>query len=140
MSPYSVCQACEITTTGYNFAIVEMANRELREGANMLITTTNRVEGKQIQKYHGIVVGEAILGANIFKDIFASVRDVVGGRSGAYEGEISKAREIALEKVQAEAEKMGVNALVGIDIDYETVGKNGSMMMVAAAGTAVTLL
>ena len=105
----------------------------------MLITTTNTVEGKQIQKYHGIVVGEAILGANIFKDIFASVRDVVGGRSGAYEDELRKAREIAFQEMQEAAEKLGANAVVGVDIDYETVGQGGSMMMVTAAGTAVTL-
>ncbi len=105
----------------------------------MLITTTNTVEGNQIQKYHGIVVGEAILGANIFKDIFASVRDVVGGRSGAYEDELRKAREIAFKEMQEAAEKMGANAVVGVDIDYETVGQGGSMMMVTAAGTAVTL-
>lgn len=105
----------------------------------MLITTTNTIEGKKIQNYHGIVVGEAILGANIFKDLFAVVRDVVGGRAGAYEDELRKAREIALKELEDCATEAGANAVVGIDIDYETVGKGGSMLMVTAAGTAVTI-
>jgi uncharacterized protein YbjQ (UPF0145 family) len=105
----------------------------------MLITTTNSVEGKQIQNYHGIVVGEAILGADILKDLFASLTDIVGGRSGAYESELREAREIALKELEDSAKEVGANAVVGIDIDYETVGKGGSMLMVTVAGTAVTI-
>jgi uncharacterized protein YbjQ (UPF0145 family) len=104
----------------------------------MLITTTNTVEGKKIQKYHGLVSGEAILGANIFKDFFAGIRDIVGGRSAAYEKELRKAKDIAVEEMQQQARSMGANAVIGVDLDYETVG-NGSMLMVSASGTAVTI-
>jgi uncharacterized protein YbjQ (UPF0145 family) len=104
----------------------------------MLITTTNTVEGKKIQKYYGLVSGEAILGANIFKDFFAGIRDIVGGRSAAYEQELRKAKDIALEEMQQQARSMGANAVIGVDLDYETVG-NGSMLMVSASGTAVTI-
>ena len=103
----------------------------------MLITTTPVIEGKRILEYHGLVIGEAILGANIFKDLFASVRDIVGGRSGAYEEELKKARDIAIGEMVAEASALGANAVIGIDIDYETVGQGGSMLMVTACGTAV---
>lgn len=102
----------------------------------MLITTTNVIDGKTISKYHGVVTGEAILGANIFKDFFAGIRDVVGGRSAAYEKELQKAREIAFTEMQERAEELGANAVVGVDIDYETVGQ-GSMLMVSVSGTAV---
>lgn len=105
----------------------------------MLITTTNTVEGHTISDYKGMVNGEAILGANVFKDFFAGIRDIVGGRSGAYEGELQKAREIALEEMQDAARRMGANAIIGVDVDYETVGQNGSMLMVAASGTAVVI-
>ena len=105
----------------------------------MLISTTNSVEGQQIAEYKGIVAGEAILGANIFRDLFASIRDIVGGRSGAYEKELSKARGIAIEEMTVEAATLGANAVIGVDIDYETVGQNGSMLMVTAAGTAVII-
>ena len=105
----------------------------------MLISTTNSVEGQQIAEYKGIVAGEAILGANIFRDLFASIRDIVGGRSGAYEKELSKARGIAIEEMTVEAAALGANAVIGVDIDYETVGQNGSMLMVTAAGTAVII-
>lgn len=104
----------------------------------MLVTTTNTVEGKKVQKYYGLVSGEAILGANIFKDFFAGIRDIVGGRSAAYEQELRKAKDIALEEMQQQARAMGANAVIGVDLDYETVG-NGSMLMVSASGTAVTI-
>jgi uncharacterized protein YbjQ (UPF0145 family) len=101
-------------------------------------TTTPSVEGRTIEEYLGVVTGEAILGANIFKDLFAGVRDIVGGRSGAYEEELRKAREIAMQELAAEATARGADAVVGIDLDYETVGQ-GSMLMVTASGTAVRL-
>ena len=104
----------------------------------MIQTTTPSVEGRTIQEYLGVVTGEAILGANIFKDLFAGVRDIVGGRSGAYEEELRKAREIAMSELAAEATSRGADAVVGIDLDYETVGQ-GSMLMVTASGTAVRL-
>jgi len=105
----------------------------------MLLTTTPSVEGKNISTYKGVVVGEAILGTNIFRDMFASIRDIVGGRSGAYEKEMANAREIAFTELEAKAVECGANAVVGIDIDYEVIGKDGSMMMVSVSGTAVTL-
>ena len=105
----------------------------------MLITTTNTLQGREISDYKGIVTGEAILGANIFKDLFAGIRDIVGGRSGAYEEELMKAREIALNEMQQRAAQLGANAVIGVDLDYETVGQNGSMLMVSATGTAVTI-
>lgn len=104
----------------------------------MLLTTTNNVEGKKILKYHGLVTGEAILGANIFKDFFAGIRDIVGGRSAAYEKELRQAKDIALSEMKADAANLGGNAVIAIDLDYETVGQ-GSMLMVTASGTAITL-
>jgi uncharacterized protein YbjQ (UPF0145 family) len=104
----------------------------------MTLTTTPSIEGKAIKHYHGVVTGEAILGANIFRDFFAGIRDVVGGRSAAYEKELTKAREITFAEMTESAEQMGANTVVGIDIDYETVG-TGSMLMVTVSGTAVTL-
>ena len=105
----------------------------------MLVTTTNSVEGRQVAEYRGIVAGEAVMGANIFRDLFASIRDIVGGRSGSYEKELSKARAIAIEEMSAEAAQLGANAVIGVDIDYETVGDKSSMLMVTAAGTAVVV-
>ena len=105
----------------------------------MIHSTTPSIDGKQITKYHGVVTGEAILGANIFKDIFASIRDIVGGRSAAYEAELQKARTIAFEEMSGRATELGANAIVGIDIDYETVGAQGGMLMVSVSGTAVTI-
>jgi len=105
----------------------------------MLLSTTPSIEGKHVSDYKGIIVGEAILGTNIFRDMFAGVRDIVGGRSGAYEKELAKAREIAFAELKARATELGANAIIGIDIDYEVVGKDGSMMMVSVSGTAVTL-
>ena len=105
----------------------------------MIITTTTSIEGRPVRDYLGIVTGEAILGANIFKDLFAGIRDIVGGRSGAYEEELRKARTIALEDLAAAASQLGADAVVGVDLDYETVGQGGSMLMVTASGTAVRL-
>lgn len=104
----------------------------------MLVITTPSIEGKKIVKYYGLVSGEAILGANIFKDFFAGIRDIVGGRSAAYEKELRKAKEIAVSEMSEQAEAMGANAVVGIDLDYETIGGGGgNMLMVSASGTAV---
>lgn len=103
----------------------------------MLKTTTTSVEGKTITAYLDIVVGEAILGANIFKDLFGAIRDVVGGRSGAYEKEMGKARQIAFAEMEEQAMRLGADGIVGVDIDYEVIGQNGSMMMVSVSGTAV---
>ncbi len=105
----------------------------------MLITTTTNVEGRRVREYRGLVMGEAILGANVFRDFFAGIRDIVGGRSGGYEKALRQAREIALEDMQDEATRLGANAVIGVDIDYETVGDKGSMLMVSASGTAVVL-
>jgi uncharacterized protein YbjQ (UPF0145 family) len=105
----------------------------------MLVVTTNAVEGKRVTKYLGIVSGEAILGANIFKDFFAGIRDIVGGRSAAYEEELRKAKDIALQEMQMQAASLGGNAVIAVDLDYETIGTNGSMLMVSASGTAVVL-
>lgn len=105
----------------------------------MILTTTPSIAGRTITRYAGVVVGEAILGANIFKDFFASIRDVVGGRSAAYENELAKAREIAFQELRDRAEALGANAVVGIDLDYEVIGAQGGMMMVSVSGTAVVL-
>ncbi|MGL4207216.1 MAG: heavy metal-binding domain-containing protein [Aeromonadaceae bacterium] len=105
----------------------------------MILSTTPTLEGKQITEYRGIVVGEAILGANIFKDLFAGIRDIIGGRSSAYEKELAKAREIAMAELSDNARAAGANAVVGIDIDYEVVGPNGGMLMVSISGTAVVV-
>ncbi len=103
----------------------------------MIMTTTNSIEGKTIRDYCGVVTGEAIVGANIFRDFFAGIRDIVGGRSAAYEKELQKAREIALDEMADAARRRGGDAVVGIDLDYEVVGSGGSMLMVTASGTAV---
>jgi len=105
----------------------------------MIITTTNSVEGRPVDEYLGLVMGEAIVGANIFKDIFAAVRDVVGGRAKAYEDALRSARQEALREMAGRAQELGAHAVIGVDIDYETVGQNGSMLMVTAAGTAVVV-
>ncbi|WP_424943107.1 heavy metal-binding domain-containing protein [Aliiroseovarius crassostreae] len=102
----------------------------------MIVTTTPSVEGRPIKAYHGIVVGEAILGANVFRDVFAAITDIVGGRSGAYEQELGKARDVALQELQDRAREKGANAVVGVDLDYEVIN---NMLMVSASGTAVTV-
>lgn len=108
-------------------------------GDDIIVTTTPAIEGRPVRQYLGIVTGEAILGANIFRDLFASVRDIVGGRSAAYEEELNRAREIALYEMAQQAREQGANAVVGVDLDYETItlGNSGGMLMVTAAGTAV---
>ncbi|RIX29084.1 heavy metal-binding domain-containing protein [Sphingomonas edaphi] len=105
----------------------------------MILTTTPTVEGRPIRTHLGIVTGEVIVGANIFSDLFASVRDIVGGRSGAYENALRDARNQALAELQAEAADLGADAVVAVDLDYEVLGKAGSMLMVSASGTAVKL-
>lgn len=107
----------------------------------MLVVTTDTIQGKNITQYHGVVTGEAILGTNIFKDFFASIRDIIGGRSASYENELRKAKDIALAEMIKQAEDLGANAIVGVDLDYEAIssGQSTTMMMVSANGTAVTL-
>ncbi len=103
----------------------------------MIVSTTPTLEGKRIRQYLGIVTGEAILGANIFADMFAGLRDIVGGRSGAYETELRRAREVAMQEMTASAVEQGANAVVGVDLDYEVLGQNNGMLMVSVTGTAV---
>lgn len=103
----------------------------------MLVSTTPNIEGKSITKYFGLVSGEAILGANIFRDIFAGIRDIVGGRSASYERELKKAKELAINEMIEDAKSLGANAVISVDLDYETIGSGGSMLMVSACGTAV---
>ena len=105
----------------------------------MQLTTTPGIEGKRIKKYCGVIAGEAILGANLFKDLFAGIRDLVGGRSATYEKELQRARDIAFEELQQRAQDLGANAVVGIDIDYEVMGKENGMLMVSVSGTAVVV-
>ncbi len=105
----------------------------------MLMTTTPSVEGRHIVKYYGVVTGETIIGANVFRDFMAGVRDFFGGRSSAYEEVLQKAKETALEEMARTAESLGANAVIGIDLDYETVGASGSMLMVTCSGTAVRI-
>lgn len=107
--------------------------------SQMIVTTTPSVENQSIKEYRGIVVGEAILGANVFRDLFAGVTDILGGRSGAYEKSLNEARETALQEMQDRARDAGANAVVGVDLDYEVVGRDGGMLMVSASGTAVVL-
>src|SRR5512147_1124541 len=103
----------------------------------MQVTTTPSIEGRKIIKYCGVIAGEAILGANIFKDLFSGIRDLVGGRSAAYERELERARGIALQELQERARDLGANAVVGVDLDYEVLGQGNGMLMVSASGTAV---
>jgi len=105
----------------------------------MQVTTTPTIEGKKIVRYCGIIAGEAILGANLFKDLFAGIRDLVGGRSATYERELQKARDIALQELQDRARDLGANAVVGVDLDYEVLGTGNGMLMVSASGTAVVV-
>ncbi|PRY95248.1 uncharacterized protein YbjQ (UPF0145 family) [Hasllibacter halocynthiae] len=103
----------------------------------MIVTTTNSVEGRSVQRYHGVVVGEAIMGANVFRDVFARITDVIGGRSGAYEGKLADARDVAFRELEERAGELGADAVIGVDLDYEVIGD--SMLMVSVSGTAVTL-
>ena len=105
----------------------------------MIVTTTTVIEGRPVREYLGIVVGEVIIGANIFRDLFAGIRDIVGGRAGAYENAMRDARSEAIAELEAEARKLGADAVVGVDLDYEVVGQSGSMLMVSVSGTAVKL-
>ena len=104
----------------------------------MIVTTTATLQDRKVHQYLGLVTGESILGANIFRDMFAGIRDIVGGRSGAYEKVLRDARRIAVDEMVAEARKLGANAVIGVDVDYETVG-NGTMLMVSVSGTAVQI-
>jgi uncharacterized protein YbjQ (UPF0145 family) len=103
----------------------------------MLMTTTSVIEGKPVSRYLGIVTGEAIIGANVFRDIFASVRDIVGGRSATYERGLAEARETAMKEMEAKANQLGANAVIGVDLDYEVLGQHNGMLMVSVSGTAV---
>ena len=105
----------------------------------MILSTTPQIEGHTIREYKGVVTGETIIGANFVKDLFAGIRDIVGGRAGAYETVLREAKETSLNEMMQRAQAMGANAIVGIDIDYETIGANGSMLMVATSGTAVVI-
>ncbi|MEP3052387.1 MAG: heavy metal-binding domain-containing protein [Erythrobacter sp.] len=110
-----------------------------KDARGVIVTTTPTIEGSPIQEYCGIVVGEVIVGANLVRDLFANVRDIVGGRSGSYERILADARTQAIEELQAEAASRGGNAVIGIDLDYEVIGNTGSMLMVSASGTAVRI-
>ena len=110
-----------------------------KDARGVIVTTTPTIEGHPIQDYLGIVTGEVIVGANIFRDLFANIRDIVGGRSGSYECILAEAREQAIEELQAECATRGGNAVVGVDLDYEVIGDTGSMLMVSASGTAVRI-
>ena len=103
----------------------------------LILTTTPVIEGRRVSRYLGIVTGEAIMGANIFKDLFASIRDIVGGRSGTYEKELHRARDVALAELEQRAADLGANAVIGVDLDYEVMGRENGMLMVSASGTAV---
>lgn len=105
----------------------------------MIVTTTNTIEGKTITAYHGVVTGQTIMGANIFRDMFASIRDIVGGRSGSYEQVLRDARDAALAELEQEARSRGANAIIGVDLDYGALGSGESMLMVSASGTAVSI-
>ena len=107
--------------------------------SEMIVTTTPSIEGHRITGYKGIVVGEAILGANVFRDLFAGITDIIGGRSGAYEKSLNEARATALKELEDRARDAGADAVIGVDLDYEVIGKEGSMLMVSASGTAVTI-
>lgn len=105
----------------------------------MIVTTTPSIEGRTIREYKGLVVGETIIGANVFRDFFASIRDIVGGRAGSYERVLREAKDTAVAEMQEKARALGGNAVVGVDLDYETLGANNGMLMVTASGTAVVV-
>ena len=108
-----------------------------KDARGITVTTTPTIEGQPIREYLGVITGEVIVGANVFRDMFANIRDIVGGRSGSYERILADAREQAIQELQAEAASRGGNAVVGVDLDYEVIGSTGSMLMVSASGTAV---
>lgn len=110
-----------------------------KDARGIIVSTTPTLEGRPIQEYMGIVTGEVIVGANLFRDLFANIRDIVGGRSGSYERILAEARQQAIAELQSEAAALGANAVVGIDLDYEVIGDTGSMLMVSASGTAVRI-
>jgi uncharacterized protein YbjQ (UPF0145 family) len=114
-------------------------NANIRKDRLMILSTTPTIEGHQILEYKGIVTGETIIGANFMKDLFAGIRDIIGGRSNSYEKVLRKAKDTAMAEMEERATAIGANAIVGIDIDYETVGQSGSMLMVAVSGTAVVI-
>jgi len=116
-----------------------MASPWSRESGGMIVSTTALIEGRPVKDYLGVVTGEVIVGANIFRDLFASITDIVGGRSGKYEEVLARARKEALEEMTEEARRLGGNAVIGVDIDYEVLGQNGSMLMVSVSGTAVVV-
>ena len=105
----------------------------------MILSTTPQIEGRTIREYKGVVTGETIIGANAFKDFFAGIRDIVGGRAGSYEKVLREAKDTSMQEMMQRAQELGANAIVGIDIDYETIGASGSMLMVATSGTAVVI-
>lgn len=119
--------------------ILRLYNRNTLIVTIMILSTTPTIEGHTIREYKGVVTGETIIGANIVKDFFASIRDIVGGRSASYEQVLREAKDTSLKEMMNRAQSMGANAVVGIDIDYETIGANGSMLMVATSGTAVVI-
>ncbi len=116
-----------------------MASPWSRASGGMIVTTTAVVEGRPVRDYLGIVTGEVIVGANLFRDLFASITDIVGGRSGKYEEVLARARLEAIEEMTEQARQLGANAVIGVDLDYEVLGQNGSMLMVSVSGTAVAL-
>ncbi len=118
---------------------VSFAKTDHKHSFIMLVTTTNTVEGKRISAYYGIVTGETIIGANIVKDFFASITDIVGGRSGKYEQVLREAKQLAIREMEENAARLGANAVIAVDLDYETIGERSSMMMVSASGTAVRI-
>ena len=118
---------------------VRLSDRNLLKEKIMILSTTPQIEGRTIREYKGVVTGETIIGANIVKDFFAGIRDIVGGRSASYEEVLREAKDTAMQEMVTRAQQMGANAIVDIDIDYETIGANGSMLMVAASGTAVVI-
>ena len=120
-----------------NCAELDSRSFSYTRAMNITMSTTSILEGKPVSRYLGIVTGEAIIGANIFRDLFASVRDIVGGRSATYERGLAEARELALKEMQEKAVAMGANAVIGVDIDYEVLGQGNGMLMVSASGTAV---
>jgi len=137
------CLTTKMWSIVANVTAMKHANISVPErtdgGSHMQMTTTPGFEGKRITRYCGVVAGEAILGANIFKDLFAGIRDLVGGRSGTYEKELQRARDIAMTELAERAAELGANAVVGIDLDYEVLGEKNGMLMVSASGTAVVV-